>query len=100
MLIGGSFTDPNHDNPGDIDAVILIPEPHQENPDLHEVYQKMLKKIPAGIDIHFLPEYYDLSHYKAYSNISHLASKPNDKQKETEVANNSFKLRELVKINL
>lgn len=100
VLVGGSFTDPDHDNPSDIDAVILLAETHQKNFNLHEIIQKRLNNIPESVDIHFLPVGYDIQRYKAYSNISHLSSKPNDKQKGKEIENNSFELRELIKISM
>lgn len=100
VLIGGSFTDPNYDHPDDIDAIILLSETQKSNFALHEAFQKMIKNFTPGIDVHFLPADYDLKHYKAYSNISYLSSKPDDKQKETEIDNNTFTQRRLVRISL
>lgn len=100
ILIGGSFTDRDNLVPNDIDLVVISPAYLNKDPRFHEILEQVLDRIPQGIDIHFLPDDYSIKNYKAYSNLTHLGNKAQDKQKLTELSNNSFTARTVIQIQI
>lgn len=100
ILIGGSFTDRDNLVPNDIDLVVISPAHLNMDPRFHEILENVLERIPQGIDIHFLPDDYSMENYKAYSNLTHLGNKAQDKQKLTELSNNAFSARTVIQIQI
>ncbi|WP_343570949.1 hypothetical protein [Sphingobacterium sp.] len=100
ILIGGSFTERDNLVPNDIDLVVISPAHLNTDPRFNEILERVLNRIPQGIDIHFLPDDYSIENYKAYSNLTHLGNKAQDKQKLTELSNNSFTPRTVIQIQI
>lgn len=100
ILIGGSFTERDNLVPNDIDLVVISPAHLNTDPCFNEILERVQNRIPQGIDIHFLPDDYSIESYKAYSNLTHLGNKAQDKQKLTELSNNSFTPRTVIQIQI
>ncbi|WP_143960190.1 DUF6932 family protein [Litoribacter populi] len=97
VLIGGSFTEVENPHPNDLDVVILV----GENSDsvIHENYLYASQQVPPGIDLKILPKNYSIKTYKAYSNITHLGNKAENKSKDP-LINNRFERRKIFKLIL
>lgn len=102
VIVGGSFTDKNIDNPNDIDIILLIPDDLVMNDsNINEHYLYTNHRIPRGIDVKFLPENYSLSVFKAYSNFICLCNNSLYRDKDRiAYSNNEFSKRDLYRFIL
>jgi hypothetical protein len=101
IIIGGSFTDTDTKEPGDMDLVILLPLEQFNDINFNELNLERSKKVPLGIDFKFLPENYNLQNYRAYSNIIYLGNKAKYQAKSNcFYEQNNFEKRLVVKIKI
>jgi len=75
VLIGGSFTDPDIQNPNDIDICTLVPTTFKNRKSFDWIPFPGQVKRPDCIDNKFLPEDFSLNRFQAYSRIVHLGNK-------------------------
>lgn len=74
VVVGGSFVNPEKENPDDIDVIITIPADHYQKFEDNERAIKKSVRIPLGIDVVFLPSDFTLSSFRAFSRIMCLCN--------------------------
>jgi hypothetical protein len=101
ILIGGSFTDYNFENPNDIDIAIIIPPGYEDDDLFNEAYLYTFNKIPKGIDVVFLPKELEITSFKVFSRLMCLGNKAKFTDKmNVSFENNIFTERDIIKIEL
>ncbi|WP_367867568.1 hypothetical protein [Pedobacter sp. WC2423] len=104
ILIGGSFTDIGNTNPSDIDGIVLIPRAiWQVNP--MKFFMGFITAVNPELkikefDFKFLPEGFDVQHFKGYNDISLLANNAQIRDSDGRMTNNSFTKRRVISLTI